>query len=442
LSVLLGLAAALLVGRTIIRPMRELEQQALLLGGGQRPSMPASRLPEVRKVAVALNAAHDARETAFSREREARLSAEQASRAKDEFLAMLGHELRNPLSAITNAAQIVDRNRAALDDTSAAAVSIIGRQARHLARLTDDLLDAGRVILGKISLSRAPLDLAGVLRNSIDGLRGTGRFAAHTVTVDLQPVWAYADATRIDQIVSNLVTNAIKYTPAGGFIHIRARHDGAWAEISVTDSGIGLEPELQPRVFDLFVQGERALDRAQGGLGIGLTLVRRLAELHGGTAEAHSEGSGRGATFVVRLPAIDAPEQPVVPPVLAEKRTRHHVALIEDNEDARLSLRMLLELEGHEVSEAADGISGVELIEKSPGIDIAFVDIGLPGMNGYATAQGIRAARGNSIRLVAMSGYGGDQDVERGERAGFDAYIVKPADIERVKRELELLHGR
>jgi signal transduction histidine kinase len=173
LSVLLGLAAALLVGRTIVRPMRELEQQALLLGSGQRPSMPATRLPEVRKVAVALNAAHDARETAFGREREARLSAEQASRAKDEFLAMLGHELRNPLSAITNAAQIVDRNRAALDATSAAAVSIIGRQTRHLARLTDDLLDAGRVILGKISLSRVPMELSAVLRNSLDGLRGS-----------------------------------------------------------------------------------------------------------------------------------------------------------------------------------------------------------------------------------------------------------------------------
>jgi CheY-like chemotaxis protein len=191
-------------------------------------------------------------------------------------------------------------------------------------------------------------------------------------------------------------------------------------------------------VFDLFVQGERALDRSQGGLGIGLTLVRRLAELHGGTAEAISAGSGQGATFTVRLPAIEAPAD-APPPEVTAPRWRHHVALVEDNDDARMSLRMLLELEGHEVSEAADGVSGLDLVANTPGIDIAFVDIGLPGMSGYATAQGIRAARGRSVRLVAMSGYGADQDVERGERAGFDAYIVKPASIERLQKELALI---
>ncbi|HUQ10368.1 MAG TPA: ATP-binding protein [Steroidobacteraceae bacterium] len=442
-SVLLGLAAALLVGRTIVRPMRELEHQALLLGAGQMPRMPQTRLPEVRRVAVALGAAHDARETAFSREREARLAAEQASRAKDEFLAMLGHELRNPLAAITNASQIIDKKRAALDDSGAAAATIIGRQAKHLARLTDDLLDAGRVILGKISLSRAPVDLATAVRGSLEVLRGSGSFSRHQVDVELAPAWMHADVTRIDQIVSNLVTNAVKYTPPGGSIRIRTRLEsqpsGNWAVLTVTDTGIGLEAELLPRVFDLFVQGERALDRSQGGLGIGLTLVRRLAELHGGVAEARSAGGGQGAEFSVRLPAIDAPAHAPPPAVSIPLLRGYHVALIEDNEDARMSLRMLLELEGHRVSEAGDGIAGVELLTSTPGIDIAFVDIGLPGMNGYATAQGIRAARGKSIRLVAMSGYGTDQDVERGERAGFDAYIVKPADMERVKQELAML---
>jgi signal transduction histidine kinase/ActR/RegA family two-component response regulator len=442
-SVLLGLAAALLVGRTIVRPMRDLEEQALLLGSGQMPRMPKTRLPEVRRVAVALGAAHDARETAFTREREARLAAEHASRAKDEFLAMLGHELRNPLAAITNASQIIDRKRATLDDNGAAAATIIARQARHLARLTDDLLDAGRVILGKISLSRGSLDLAAAVRGTLEGLRGTGSFSRHQIDVDLAPTWVHADATRIDQIVSNLVTNAVKYTPPGGSIRIRTRREslpsGEWAVLTVSDSGIGLEPELLPRVFDLFVQGERALDRSQGGLGIGLTLVRRLAELHGGTAEASSAGGGQGAEFSVRLPAIEPPPHALGAMPASKLLLGHHVALIEDNEDARISLRMLLELEGHRVSEAADGISGVELVTNTPGIDIAFVDIGLPGMNGYAAAQGIRAARGKSIRLVAMSGYGTDQDVERGERAGFDAYIVKPADIERVKQELAML---
>lgn len=440
LSVLLGLATALFVGRTIVRPIRELEEQALLLGGGEKPHMPRTRLPEVRRVAVALGAAHDARETAFSREREARLAAEQASRAKDEFLAMLGHELRNPLAAITNASHIIERKRAQLDDSSSAAITIIDRQARHLARLTDDLLDAGRVILGKISLSRGPLDLAAVVRASLDGLRDTGRFAGHRVDVDLATVWVNADATRVDQIVTNLMTNALKYTPAGGSVRIATGRDASWATITVSDTGIGLETELLPRVFDLFVQGERAIDRSQGGLGIGLTLVRRLAELHGGTAEAASAGSGRGATFTVRLPAVEAPSGA---PELAggASQRRLHVALIEDNDDARMSLRMLLEIEGHEVSEAADGIGGLDLVANNPAIDIAFVDIGLPGLSGYATAQGIRAVRGRSVRLVAMSGYGADGDVERGERAGFDAYIVKPASIERLQQELAMLSG-
>jgi signal transduction histidine kinase/ActR/RegA family two-component response regulator len=438
LSVLLGLGAALLVGRTIVRPMRELEQQALLLGSGQAPGMPHTRLPEVRRVAVAMGAAHDERETAFEREREARLAAEQASRSKDEFLAMLGHELRNPLAAITNASQLVDKNRASLDSSSAAAVSIINRQARHLARLTDDLLDAGRVILGKISLSRSPMDLGATIRNSLDSMRGPGRFSAHTLDLQLESVWIHGDATRLDQILTNLVTNATKYTPAGGTIRVTARREGESAVIRVTDNGIGLEPELLSRVFDLFVQGERALDRAQGGLGIGLTLARRLAELHGGTVEAHSAGTGKGSEFVVKLPAIEPPAEAIPDEHALVLPGRLRIALIEDNEDARMSLRMLLELDGHEVFEADDGIRGVELVEKEPGIDIAFIDIGLPGMNGYATAQGIRASRGKSIRMVAMSGYGADQDVERGERAGFDAYIVKPVDFERVKAELGL----
>jgi signal transduction histidine kinase len=421
-SVLLGLAAALLVGRTIVRPMRELEHQALLVGSGKPPVMPHTRLPEVRRVAVALGAAHDARETAFSRERDARLAAEQASRAKDEFLAMLGHELRNPLAAITNASQLIEKKLSSLDESSALAVTIIGRQTRHLSRLTDDLLE-----------------LASAVRASLEGLRGSGRLARHELTVQLDPVWVHADATRIDQIVSNLMTNAIKYTPAGGRVRISTRFEAPWAVLSVADTGIGLEPELLPRVFDLFVQGERALDRSQGGLGIGLTLVRRLAELHEGIAEAHSAGTGQGSVFTVKLPAMEKPASLAPQAPAAEPVRRHHVALVEDNEDARLSLRMLLELEGHTVSEAGDGLAGRDLVANNPDIDIAFVDIGLPGMSGYAVAEGIRAVRGNQVRLVAMSGYGADQDVERGERAGFDAYLVKPADIEHVRQELALV---
>jgi signal transduction histidine kinase/CheY-like chemotaxis protein len=438
-SVMLGLAAALFVGRTIVRPMRDLEEQAALVGAGKAPGIPRSTLPEVRRVAVALGAAHAERQAAFQREHEARVAAETASKAKDEFLAMLGHELRNPLAAITNASHLIDRRRDTLEPASAAAASIISRQARHLARLTDDLLDAGRVILGKISLNRAPLDLAAVVRATIENLRGTGRFGNHQIDAALEPAWVFADATRLDQIVSNLLTNALKYTPDGGSITVNTSQEGASAVLTVADTGIGLEPELLPRVFDLFVQGERALDRAQGGLGIGLTLVRRLAELHGGAAEAASAGEGKGATFTMRLPAIEKPAAPAEVMVASPTAPGMDIALVEDNADARASLRMLLELEGHRVREADDGPSGAQLINGDPSIAIAFIDIGLPGMDGYGVARAVRAARGREIRLVAMSGYGAEQDLARGEQAGFDAYIVKPAEIERVQLELTRL---
>jgi signal transduction histidine kinase/CheY-like chemotaxis protein len=435
-SVLLGLIAANLVGRTIVKPMAELERSAARVGRGESPTMPDTRLAEVRRVAVALAKAHDERVDSFQREREARVAAENASKAKDEFLAMLGHELRNPLAAITTAAHLVERQRGALDPATASATDIISRQARHLSRMTDDLLDAGRVILGKISLARAPVDLAAAVSTALEGLRGTGRVGNHDVHMALETVWVFADATRIEQIVGNLLTNALKYTPAGGRISVQTARVGAEAQFVVTDSGIGLEPELLPRAFDLFVQGERGLDRSQGGLGIGLTLVRRLAELHGGGVEAHSEGTGRGATFTVRLPAIDAPSDTRAEKLDAATLPRRQIALIEDNEDARASLRMLLEFEGHSVHEAGDGKAGIELLSGTAKIDIAFVDIGLPGLSGYQVAREVRARSGSKVRLVAMSGYGAENDVEQGLAAGFDAYIVKPAEIEALTDQI------
>ncbi|HEU4779735.1 MAG TPA: hybrid sensor histidine kinase/response regulator, partial [Steroidobacteraceae bacterium] len=405
-------------------------------GRGEAPSMPDTHLLEVRRVAVALAKAHDERAASFQREHDARLTAERASKAKDEFLAMLGHELRNPLAAITNASQLIDRQRNLLEPGLATAAGIITRQARHLARMTDDLLDAGRVILGKISLTRAPLELADAVASTLDGLRNTGRVGTHVLDVSLENVWVFADSTRIDQIVGNLLTNALKYTPAGGRISVRTRRHGEHALLEVADSGIGLEPELLPRAFDLFVQGERGLDRSQGGLGIGLTLVRRLAELHGGTVQAESLGSGQGATFTVRLPAVDAPSIDGVAILESGARKPHQIAIVEDNDDARMSLRMLLEIEGHSVHEAAEGYAGVPLIAGNPAITVAFIDIGLPGMSGYDIARAIRAQRGGSVRLVAMSGYGGEQDIMKGLEAGFDAYIVKPADISVLRPEI------
>jgi len=440
-SVLLGIAAALLVGRTIVLPMRELEDQAARVGRGEAPTMPASRLPQVRQVAVALAIAHSEREVLFQREHEARVAAEAASRAKDEFLAMLGHELRNPLAAISNASLLIERQRGALEPAMAAATGIISRQSKHLTRLTDDLLDAGRVILGKVSLVRAPLDLAAAVRITLESLRSTGRLESHRVEVALESTWIYADATRIDQVISTLLTNALKYTPAEGLVDVRVRRDGTHAQLRIHDTGIGLEPELLPRVFELFVQGERALDRSQGGLGIGLTLVKRLVELHNGTVNIESEGTGRGTTVTVSLPLAEPVAQREEARAVTGPRGSRRIAVIEDNADARESLRMLLELDGHEVHEAADGESGIALIRNTPDVELAFVDIGLPGIDGLAVAREVRALRGRSIRLVAMSGYGAERDRLRGVEAGFDDYLVKPVDAERLQQQIARAPG-
>jgi signal transduction histidine kinase/ActR/RegA family two-component response regulator len=435
-SVFVGIGAALLVGRTIVQPMRELEEQAARVGRGEAPFLPASRLPQVQRVAVALAAAHAERESLFQSEHAARVAAESASKAKDEFLAMLGHELRNPLAAISNASLLIERQRGSLEPSVATATGIISRQSRHLARLTDDLLDAGRVILGKVSLVRTPLDLAAAVRATLESLRSTGRLDAHQVEVALESAWISADATRIDQVISNLLTNSIKYTLPGGHIELRVRRERARAQLVVRDTGIGLEPELRHRVFDLFVQGERALDRSQGGLGIGLTLVKRLVELHDGTVSIESEGTGRGTTVTVSLPLAEAAEKGDAAVATMAGRRPLHIAVIEDNPDARESLRMLLELDGHQVREAADGESGIALLRETPTIAIAFVDIGLPGMDGFAVAREVRALRGSAIRLVAMSGYGAERDLARGKDAGFDDYIVKPAEAARLQEQV------
>ncbi|HYE90014.1 MAG TPA: HAMP domain-containing sensor histidine kinase, partial [Terriglobales bacterium] len=235
---------------------------------------------------------------------EAELVAE--SRAKDEFLAMLGHELRNPLSAIAAAALILDQN-APPGDGSVPARRVIGRQIRHLTRLVDDLLDVSRVTSGKIDLARKPLDVDVAVRNCVASLQAGGTLSRHRLELETEPVWVDADDVRLDQVVNNLLVNAVKYTPPDGTIRVSVRAEGTQAVIAVEDTGTGIEPQLLPHVFDLFVQGRRGIERAQGGLGIGLTLVRRLIELHGGSVSAESAGGGRGSRFVVRLPAVRAP---------------------------------------------------------------------------------------------------------------------------------------
>ena len=435
-SVLLGLGAAFFTGRTVTGPMRKLERAAASVARGEAPMLPETDLPEIRQAMLALLSAHIEREKLLHSERHARLleqnarlAAELANKTKDEFLAMLGHELRNPLAAIATAAQVLEHSdQTPRKDVEQHAKAIIHRQVRHLGRLTDDLLDAARVMMGKIVLERRPIDLAQLVRNTVDTLRNTGQLQRHECSTQLEPVWVNADPTRIDQVVTNLLTNAVKYTPPRGRIEVSVRRTSGNAVFSVRDSGLGLELELLPRIFDLFVQGERALDRSQGGLGIGLTLVRRIAELHEGRVEARSEGAGKGSEFIVQLPAIEAPAEALETAVTPRSATRRRIALVEDNEDVRCGLRVLLEMEGHEVLEASDGLQGVDTILREQA-DIALIDIGLPHLDGYGVARAVRSRARRPVMLVAMTGYGSREDAERGTQAGFDAYMVKPVDV-------------
>jgi signal transduction histidine kinase len=371
-----------------------------------------------------------ARLEADGRRREAdelRRHAESSNRAKDEFLAMLSHELRNPLEGIAAAAAVLKRAGRS-EEQNARAQQVIARQITHLRTLTSDLLDVARLTTGKIVLSRRPVDLADVARSWCGVLESTGALRRHGLRIDAEPAWVEGDQTRLMQVVENLLSNALKYTPPGGDITVTIAPDRDDAVLRVSDTGIGIEPELLPRVFDLFVQGEQRPDRPTGGLGVGLTLVKRLVEMHGGSVVAASAGPGRGSSFEVRLPRL--PTAPVTAPVSTSDR-RHataRVLIVEDDADSREMLRVVLELDGYEVHDAPDGLAGLDMA-RSLEPDIMIVDIGLPGLDGYELARRIRATDfGRRARLIAVSGYGQAEDRRRSLDAGFDVHLVKPVD--------------
>jgi signal transduction histidine kinase/CheY-like chemotaxis protein len=441
LSLAIGLWVALRLGRSINLPMAHLEGAANALGRGEPVHPPSTDIREIAAVANALVVSserrrrHEAeREELLKREQSARAFAEAANKSKDEFLAMLGHELRNPLGAISNAAGLVDNPRAPPEARKQAG-EVIVRQVGHLTRLTDDLLDAARALTGKIVLERQPVDLAGIAAQALRTLKSAGRTQKHEIVERLEPVWVDADPIRVDQIVSNLVVNAVKYTPAAGTITVSVAREGDEAVVRVADTGIGLSPDLAGRVFDLFVQGDRPLDRSLGGLGIGLTLVRRLAEMHGGTVSVKSAGPGEGSEFSVRFPAIEQPDAGPVRETTSPELAPRSVLLVEDNEDARETLEMLLRLAGHEVQAEGDGPAGLRrALELRP--DIMLVDIGLPMMDGYEVARRIRQADGAQPYLVAITGYGAPEDRQRAIDAGFDAHVVKPVDFDALTEVL------
>jgi len=367
---------------------------------------------------------------------EARDAAQAGNRAKDEFLAMLSHELRNPLNVIAMGMSILD-SAGRPGDQLARTRQLITRQLRHLTSVMDDLLDIARVTTGRIALSRQPVDLSATVDRCLAALADTGRLARHTWKQTLEPVWIDGDATRIDQIIMNLMTNAIRFTPPGGSITVTLAADRDEAVLSVADTGVGIEAELLPRIFDLFVQGDRSSDRAQGGLGLGLTLVRSLTQMHNGTVAADSDGPGRGATLTVRLPRIPPMARERVRQAGANVAAGRRILAVEDNADGRELLRRMLEIQGHEVYDAGDGESAVRMaLELRP--DTVIVDIGLPGIDGYTVAQRLRAAGHSAadMQLIALTGYGTAEDRRRAAEAGFDVHLTKPVDHDILERVL------
>ncbi len=370
---------------------------------------------------------------------ELREAAQLARRRQDEFLAMLAHELRNPLAPISSAVEVLTR----LDGRPApsSVLDIVRRQVRHLVRLVDDLLDVSRVTEGKVLLQRQTTAVADFVGQAVETCRADIEARRHRLDVDCgtEPVFVDGDPVRLTQIVTNLLQNAAKYTADGGDISVRVRRHGTQVEIRVRDNGAGITAEALPHVFELFVQDERPLSRAQGGLGIGLTVVQRLAQMHGGTVHARSAGRGLGSEFTVSLPAVERYRAKNVAPlaaaVLAPVPAR--VLIVEDNADAAYALAELLRLSGHEVEIAADGPSGVErFTARSP--EVVLCDIGLPGLDGYEVAARIRAmAQGRRPALIALSGYGGPANVERALLAGFDHHVVKPGNTEAILRLID-----
>jgi signal transduction histidine kinase/CheY-like chemotaxis protein len=370
--------------------------------------------------------------------------AQRENRSKDEFLAMLAHELRNPLGAIQGAVHAIGIIGHP-DPMALRATGIIKRQVLHMARLVDDLLDVGRAVTGKIVLKRTPVNLADSVKASVATI-ASGNANHGRIDLISEPCWVNGDPVRLEQIVGNLLSNALKFSQGERTVSVFVGREGEDAVVRIADAGVGIPAEMLPKIFDLFVQAHHTIDRSRGGLGIGLTLVKRLAEMHGGSVSAASDGEGHGSTFTVRLPSVSAPKTDGDGAAAgaadgrAGKRSfeSRRVLLVDDNHDSREMYRAVLRANGHRVREAANAEKALALLaEDAP--DVAFIDIGLPGgMDGYELARRIRNhPMGRDVRLVALTGYGFPEDRQQSRQAGFVRHLVKPVDPETLHRELE-----
>lgn len=451
---LYGYAASEIVGRSIMTIVpRELATEELdilarlrrgeriehfdtvrIAKDGRRIDVSLTISPVRDEEGTVIGASKIARDIGKRKELEARLKEEQ--RLKDEFLATLGHELRNPIAPIHTAAELLLR-LSLPDPRATAAVGVIQRQTRQLRRLVDDLLDLARVTQGRIDLRTARVDLSEVIAHGVEMVDPLIREKRHQLIEvwNARPLFVRGDKARLIQCISNIVGNAAKYTDPGGQIRISIRSDGDQAVIEIADNGAGIAPELLPRVFDLFVQGSRSLDRAEGGLGIGLSMVKRIVELHGGEVCARSEGPRLGSTFELRLPLAQRSAPEGAEPIAVEA-PRRRVLVVDDNADAANSLGMLLTLRGHEtqvVHSAREALATVQAFRP----EAVLLDVGLPEMDGYELARRLRAMTElRGVRLIALTGYGQAGDFQSARAAGFDDHLVKPADLTALERAL------
>jgi PAS domain S-box-containing protein len=367
-----------------------------------------------------------------------------ADQEKDEFLAVLAHELRNPLAPIAYALHLLDEKTLS-ESAHQHTRRIVERQVGRLSRLIDDLLDVSRIRTGKVELRRTQVTLSSVVGHTLDVIRPILEERGHALAVSLpeEPVWLEVDVARLEQVLTNLLNNAAKFTEDGGRIALSAERRAHEVVLRVSDTGVGISPELLPRIFDLFIQGDRSLDRSRDGLGIGLTLSRRLVELHGGTLEAHSEGLGKGSEFAVHLPILLTAVSPTEAAAAgaAPRRRALRVLVVEDSEDTAEMMQALLEMDGHQVQTAGSGPAALE-VAAATRPDVVLLDIGLPGLDGYQVAQRLRADPVlRDVALIAASGYGQEGDRQRSREAGFDRHLVKPLDPHELREILAGIAG-
>lgn len=451
LALLASGVLAALFGRRLIAALQSASTAAVSLGLGQAPKATCTSIVEVDALNQSLaNAgellqderlarvtAERERERLLEMERFARDAAQKENMAKDHFLAMLGHELRNPVAAISGAVAVLARGAKSMPDANRY-LGIISRQNNHLVHIIDDLLDMSRLIAGKIVLARHPVDLAECLQNCVDGLRAAQRVNAHTLCVTAEPVWVNADPVRIEQIFINLIGNALKFSKLGTTVTVDLRPVGGLAVMTVQDQGAGMVPELLARVFEPFVQGPPPVTGTQSGMGIGLALVKQLIELHGGTVTVASAGQDLGSTFTIHFPTVPAPTSDPAPGVAHLLATCPRTLLyVEDNADARAVMSEMLRLSGYEVIEVASGVQALASVAlQRP--DAIVLDIGLPDMNGYEVARQIRqVAHCSAVPIIALTGYGQPRDREAAMQVGFNAHLVKPVDPEELTRTVE-----